>query len=252
MVVRAARRGPSGAAGQGWNKAGAWKSWEAGQQVVDPPFWTGPVLTTVAALAVGVLAPDALPVPASVLLLLAVALTATLGGWRSGALTAGIAAVFLGWMVSHGATARSRHVPYLWLGALSFPAALAVGSLLHRQSRPAFLDRTNKAGGDDGFAGSPRAEDERFRQLVMQVEGVAIFMLDASGHNRTWNEGARAAGGGYGEREWVGGHAPSCSPPKTGPAASPPASSARRRSTGRRRMTAGSCERTDLGSTRPA
>jgi two-component system cell cycle sensor histidine kinase/response regulator CckA len=56
-------------------------------------------------------------------------------------------------------------------------------------------------------AGTPAdaglTDDERFRQLVVQVEGFAIFMLDAAGRNRTWNEGVKRLVG-YDEQEWLG------------------------------------------------
>ncbi len=50
-----------------------------------------------------------------------------------------------------------------------------------------------------------RQSEEQFRLLVEQVEGYAIFMLDATGHVATWNSGAEKAKG-YTVEEIVGEH----------------------------------------------
>src|SRR3954470_18996342 len=77
--------------------------------------------------------------------------------------------------------------PVVWFGALV--VALLVGFAAGRGLRPRAV--------------ATHEEDEAFRRLVMQVEGFAIFMMDATGHNRTWNEGVERLLG-YGEREWIG------------------------------------------------
>lgn len=167
-------------------------------------FWTGPILTAIAALALGMLAPAAAPLPTSTLLLLAIALSAALGGWRSGAATAGIAVLYLLWLFADGLAAGpdlDLRPAHLWIGALSFPAAVALGDLMHRRRGAGSPEWNGSAGGRGGLE-TPDEDNERFRQLVTQVEGFAIFMLDARGRNRTWNEGVERLLG-YGEREWI-------------------------------------------------
>jgi PAS domain S-box-containing protein len=57
--------------------------------------------------------------------------------------------------------------------------------------------------GSHGFAG--QAPAEMFRLLVASVADYAIFLLDPTGHVRTWNEGARRIKG-YAAEEIIGRH----------------------------------------------
>jgi PAS domain S-box-containing protein len=169
--------------------------------------WAGPVLTALAILALATAGSISPRAPLLVLLLLAVALSTALGGWRSGAVTAGLVVAGLAWLWTRGTFAATgmEDRAWLWSGLLLFPAAIAVGFWVHgdRGGRPAAPPAASIPPAPDPEENIEQAENERFRQLVIQVEGFAIFMLDASGHNRTWNEGVERLLG-YGEREWIG------------------------------------------------
>src|SRR2546427_12292076 len=60
---------------------------------------------------------------------------------------------------------------------------------------------------------TPRAPSETFRQLVDDVQDVAIFMLDGAGRVSTWNSGAERIKG-YRAEEIVGQHFSRFSPPE--------------------------------------
>src|SRR5437016_12860230 len=59
----------------------------------------------------------------------------------------------------------------------------------------------------------PRESSETFRQLVDDVQDVAIFMLDGAGRVSTWNSGAERIKGDGGE-ETVGQHFSRFYPPE--------------------------------------
>jgi two-component system cell cycle sensor histidine kinase/response regulator CckA len=86
-----------------------------------------------------------------------------------------------------------------WLLGRSGPATTpSAGTTSTAPSTP-----TSRTDGTAPPANAALTDEERFRQLVVQVEGFAIFMLDAAGHNRTWNEGVERLVG-YNEQEWLG------------------------------------------------
>jgi PAS domain S-box-containing protein len=116
-------------------------------------------------------------------------------------------------------TQRATEGPVsLLTAAVALGGALVAGWLAGRSSRvgPPRLTAGTRPDSDGhtevGEESRPRpaeadlTAEERFRQLVVQVEGFAIFMLDAQGHNRTWNEGVERLVG-YDESEWLGQHA---------------------------------------------
>jgi len=73
---------------------------------------------------------------------------------------------------------------------------------------------------DSTGADSHLPGDERYRLIIESVRDYAIFMLDAEGHVRTWNEGARLAKG-YEAREIVGKHISVFYPPEEAAARRP-------------------------------
>jgi two-component system cell cycle sensor histidine kinase/response regulator CckA len=102
------------------------------------------------------------------------------------------------------------------IGGATVVAALALGWLLGRRRGSGKASSASRGVAPSPSSGkqpvSPVAgettgahlsEAEQFRQLVVQVEGFAIFMLDEAGRNRTWNEGVERLLG-YREHEWLG------------------------------------------------